>query len=458
MRRVLPVAVATALLLLVVALYRPAGPQLAPTPDIRQLVELVKSDPDLRRLILPYAEELGIQLAVKPQRPTPTNITLHVQPGKVVAGGAVVASGVLNTSRGPLPRQLVAIYVDKTLATFAATDDKGRFQAELRIGVYKPQVEIRAVYKPLPGEPYLESNATAAVEVLYNKTNLRLSAPRQVKWGEVLTIYIRQDPPIQRVVRISVGGSTYVVETRGETAVDVPTAALTPGVQNITAYAEDVGPYAPATATDAVEIVAETPQARLEAPPVLIAGLPAEIRYSVTPNVSAVLYIAGRPYNGAVPLDVATGFYDLVLLTAQAPPYVSTSATQRVFIINAANFVPLAAAAAVASILAKRARKEEVEELYREVRDAAPQSAVLTIQAQEALRLLAHAFHILGERSGVRYSRMYTYREYAAKVTQHAKNQDCLRHIVTLAERAAYSPYTPTPAELVEGWRCLDQL
>jgi len=458
MRRVLPVAVATALLLLVVALYRPAGPQLAPTPDIRQLVELVKSDPDLRRLILPYAEELGIQLAVKPQRPTPTNITLHVQPGKVVAGGAVVASGVLNTSRGPLPRQLVAIYVDKTLATFAATDDKGRFQAELRIGVYKPQVEIRAVYKPLPGEPYLESNATATVEVLYNKTTLRLSAPRQVKWGEVLTIYIRQDPPIQRVVRISVGGSTYVVETRGETAVDVPTAALTPGVQNITAYAEDVGPYAPATATDAVEIVAETPQARLEAPPVLIAGLPAEIRYSVTPNVSAVLYIAGRPYNGSVPLDVATGFYDLVLLTAQAPPYVSTSATQRVFIINAANFVPLAAAAAVASILAKRAREEEMEELYREVRDAAPQSAVLTIQAQEALRLLAHAFHILGERSGVRYSRMYTYREYAAKVTQHAKNQDCLRYIVNLAERAAYSPHTPTPAELAEGWRCLDQL
>jgi len=83
---------------------------------------------------------------------------------------------------------------------------------------------------------------------------------------------------------------------------------------------------------------------------------------------------------------------------------------------------------------------------------------VLAIQAEEALRLLAHAFYILGERSGVRYSRMYTYREYAAKVTQHAKNQDCLRHIVNLAERAAYSPHTPTPAELAEGWRCLDQL
>ena len=458
MRRVLPVAVATALLLLVVALYRPTGPQLAPTPDILQLVELVESDPDLRRLILPYAEELGIQLAVKPQKPISTNITLHVQPGKVVAGGAVVASGILNTSRGPLPRQLVAIYVDKTLATFATTDDEGRFQAELRIGVYKPQAEIRAVYIPLPGEPYMESNATATVEVLYNKTNLRLSAPRQVKWGDVLTIYIRQDPPIQRAVRISVGRATYVVETRGEAAVDIPTAALTPGMQKITAYAEGRGPYAPATATGAVEIVAETPQARLEAPPVLIAGLPAEIRYSVIPNVSAVLYIAGRPYNGSVPLDVATGFYDLVLRTAQAPPYMSASATQRVFIVNAANFVLLAAAAAVAYILAKRARKEEVEELYREVRDAAPQSAVLTMQAEEALRLLAHAFYILGERSGVRYSRMYTYREYAAKVTQHAKNQDCLRHIVNLAERAAYSPHTPTPAELAEGWRCLDQL
>jgi len=458
MKRVFPVVIVTALLLLVVAVYRPTGPQLAPTPDIRQLVELVKSDPDLWRLILLYAEELGIQLTVKPQKPTPTKITLHVQPGKVVAGGAVVASGVLNTSRDPLPRQLVAIYVDKTLATFATTDDKGRFQAELRIGVYKPQMEIRAVYKPLPGEPYLESNATATVEVLYNKTTLRLSAPRQIKWGDVLTIYIRQDPPIQRAIRISVGRGTYVVEARGEAAVDIPTAALTPGMQKITAYAEGRGPYAPATATDAVEIVAETPQARLEAPPVLIAGLPAEIRYSVTPNVSAVLYVAGRPYNGSVPLDVATGFYDLVLRTAQAPPYMSTSATQRVFILNVANFVPLAAAAAVASILAKRAREEEVEELYREVRDAAPQSAVLTIQAEEALRLLAHAFYTLGERSGVRYSKMYTYREYAAKVTQHAKNQDCLRYIVTLAERAAYSPHTPTPAELAEGWRCLDQL
>jgi hypothetical protein len=101
MKRVLPVAVATALLLLIVALYRPTGPQLAPTPDIQQLVELVKSDPDLWRLILLYAEELGIQLAVKPQKPISTNITLHVQPDKVVAGGAVVASGVLNTSRGP---------------------------------------------------------------------------------------------------------------------------------------------------------------------------------------------------------------------------------------------------------------------------------------------------------------------------------------------------------------------
>ena len=105
MKRVFPVAVATALLLLVAALYRPAGPQLAPTPDIRQLVELVKSDPDLRRLILPYAEELGIQLPVKQPKPISTKITLHVQPDKVVAGGAVVASGVLNTSRGPLPRQ-----------------------------------------------------------------------------------------------------------------------------------------------------------------------------------------------------------------------------------------------------------------------------------------------------------------------------------------------------------------
>jgi len=228
-------------------------------------------------------------------------------------------------------------------------------------------------------------------------------------------------------------------------------------VQKITAYAEGVGPYAPATATVAVEIVAETPQARLEAPPVLIAGLPAEIRYSVIPNVSAVLYIAGRPYNGSVPLDVTTGFYDLVLRTAQAPPYMSTSAAQRVFIVNVANFVSLAAAAAVVSLLVKRARKEEVEELYREVRGAAPQSAVL-LRAEEALRLLVHAFYILGERSGVRYSRKYTYREYAAKVTQHAKNQDCLRYIVTLAERAAYSPYTPTPVELAEGWRCLDQL
>jgi hypothetical protein len=457
MRRAFAVAIATALLLLVVALYRPTSPQLAPTPDIRQLVELVKSDPDLRRLILLYAEELGIKLVVKQPKPISTNITLHVQPGKVAAGGAVVASGVLNTPRGPLPRHLVAIYVDKTLATFATTDDKGRFQAELRIGVYKPQVEIRAVYKPLPGEPYSESNATATVEVLYNKTNLRLSAPRQVKWGDVLTIYILQDPPIQRAVRISVGGGTYVVEARGEAAVDVPTAALTPGMQQITAHAEGRGPYAPATATDAVEIMAETPHARLEAPPVLIAGLPAEIRYSVIPNVSAFLNIAGRPYNGSVPLDLATGFYDLVLRTAQAPPYLSTSAVQRVFIVNVANFVPLAAAAAMASLLVKRARKEEVE-LYREVRGAAPQSAVLTIQAEEALRLLAHAFYTLGERSGVRYSRKYTYREYAAKVTQHAKNQDCLRHIVTLAEIAAYSPHTPTPAELAEGWRCLDQL
>ena len=97
MRRAFAVAIVAALLLLVVALYRPTGPQLAPTPDIRQLVELVKSDPDLRRLILLYAEELGIQLTVKQPKPISTNITLHVQPGKVVAGGAVVASGILNT-------------------------------------------------------------------------------------------------------------------------------------------------------------------------------------------------------------------------------------------------------------------------------------------------------------------------------------------------------------------------
>jgi hypothetical protein len=459
MRRALLAAIAAALLLLVVALHRPTGPQLAPTPDIRQLVELARADPQLWNLMLLFANESGAELALKPPpKPVPTSLTVEVKPNKTTAGSLVTVSGALTTSGGPLVNKTIAVYVDNRLAAFATTDSRGRFKADIRIAIYKPRAEIRVAYKPLPGEPYTGSNATAAVEVLYNETSLHLSAPRQVKWGDVLTIYIRQDPPIQRAVRISVGGETYTVVARGEAAVNISTAVLTPGTQQITAYAEGRGPYAPATATAAVDIVAETPQVRLEAPPMLIAGLPAEIRYSVIPNVTAVLYLAGKSYNGYVPLDVATGFYNLVLRTAQAPPYRGASASQRVFIVNAANFMPLAAAIAVAFILVKRTRGGEVEEVYREVRGASPQSVVPSVQAEEALRLLARAFYILGERSGIKYSRKHTYREYAAEVAQHAKNQACLWHVVTLAERAVYSPYTPTPAELAEGWRCLEQL
>jgi len=459
MKRLLPVAAAA--LLLIVALHKPSAPQLSPAPDVQQLIELVRANPELWRLILLFAQELGINLVIKPPpKPIPTNITLTTEPDRVTAGGEVAISGVLTTPRGPLAGQLVAIYLDGALTQFATTDSQGRFKTVATIHIYKPRVEIRAVYKPLPGEPYLESNATAAVEVLYNTTTLHISAPRRVKWGEELTLHIRQDPPIRRTIRIAAGGRTYSLIIYDESTVRIPTAALPPGTLHITARAEGKGPYAPAAATATVEIEAETPRVTLETPPLLFAGLPAEIRYSTTPNISTALLLAGRPYRGYVPLDLATGFYDLTLKTAPAPPYRAVSATQRVLVINFTNLAPLPAAVAVAYVVYRRhkTKREEVEKIYEEVKSATPQSRVFSLEAEEALRLLAHAYYTLGERSGVRYNRRYTYREYASAVANYARSQDCLWHLVALAERAVYSPLVPTPVELARGWQCLEQL
>jgi hypothetical protein len=78
----------------------------------------------------------------------------------------------------------------------------------------------------------------------------------------------------------------------------------------------------------------------------LIGGLPAPIEISIEPNVTAVVYLGGRPLQGYVPIDLSTGMAALTVATGAAPPYRPTKVTLQVFVLN-----PLQLAAAVALIL-----------------------------------------------------------------------------------------------------------
>jgi hypothetical protein len=51
-----------------------------------------------------------------------------------------------------------------------------------------------------------------------------------------------------------------------------------------------------------------------------------------------------------------------------------------------------------------------------------------------------------------------TYREYASSVEPYAKDPACLWRVVYIAEKAAYSPYSPSAVEIREAWLCTERL
>ncbi|AEA11535.1 hypothetical protein TUZN_0029 [Thermoproteus uzoniensis 768-20] len=461
MRR-LALALSTAVVLLLLALHKPLGPVLSAPQSLQQLAELVKSNPDLLSEALRFISELHLNVTLPTAAgPRTTSITLTLNASQAVAGSYLEASGALTSGGRPLGGQPVVIYVDGVATALAVTGPDGKYLAIFKLAAYKSTVNVTAAYLPQPGSAYGPSTASVQLPVIYNATELVIEAPREVLWGAPLNITIYQSPPVPRSVILSISNGTWkVVLTRHivyAATFDVPTSVLTPGNYTVIARAEGAGAYAPATASIVVRIVAELPKIDISAPPIAVAGAPLEVALSVQPRLNASLSIDGRPYAGAIPLEVPTGFVAVSVTTPPSPPYWASSASVEVFVLN-----PLQISAAIAVVLlavkmaSRLPRRSGVAAATVEMA-AAPQRTFAT-EAGEALEMLAKAFFKLGERSGVRYKRTMTYREYAKAVERHAADRDCLWRLVRLAERAVYSPNPLDRAEIEAARPCIERL
>ncbi len=456
-------ATALATVLLITAVNKPSPPMLTAPVDLQTLIQMIKSNPALLQEALKLLNEtrLNITLPTQP-RAQPTQITITTNATEVPAGRAVEIRGQLTARGKPLPQEHIAIYLQGRPVALATTDEDGRYAATIRVAVYAPLAEVTALYMPPPGSPYAPSNATVQIRVIYNQTTIAIAAPREVKWGDPIPVEIRQATPLTRKAVVTITNRTttlrYEIVITDAAALAIPTTDLTPGIYTITAAAQPLGLWAPSTATTQVAVVAEKPKITLQAPPMLIAGLPAQIHAAAEPELPVEIYLGDRPLNGAVPLDVSTGPTALRAVTRRQPPYDHAQATAEVLVVNPIQLAVVATAIVLA--LKLRPKRHKLEEVKKEVVAAATAARrrQLPPETEEALNVLATAFHTLGERAGVHYHRKMTYREYAAKVEPYANDRNCLWKIVTLAERSLYSPLKPHPVELAEAWTCADRL
>ncbi|MCX8137759.1 hypothetical protein [Pyrobaculum aerophilum] len=462
MRWGLVFSAALAFVLIIMAVYKPSEPMLTSPADISSLVEIVRADPQLLAEVSRFLSEAGLNITIKtPPKPKPTELSLLVNSSEVVAGGFLEVRGALTSNNRPLVNETVAIFIEGRAAAVVSTDGKGVFKAVVRISVYKPLVNITAVYIPLPGSAYLPSRASVAVRVLYNKSELQISAPEVVLWGSPVEVNISQQPPVARMAIVRIGNGTWSyevkVELRSRAIVYLPTWNLGPGVYNISVYAPGTGVFAPAYAVGRVKIEALTPQMSLRAPQFIVAGLPVNVEAVLNPPLNFTILLANREFKGAVPLDISTGFVNLVAVSRPKPPFALVSASATVFVINPVQLAVVAVAGLVAYKMTFAQRRGGVKEVAREVL-VAVKGRVLPISAKEVVDALAFAFFKAGERAGIRYQRTWTYREYASMVAPYVKSVDCLWRVVHLAEKTLYSTYVPTSVEIRDAWACAEQL
>ena len=454
-RLALAVGVAAALLLYV-ALHGAHLARLVAPIDVGQIVDAVKSNPQLYAEALEYLARANVTISVPP-RASPTQITIELNASEVVAGEPVAVRGILTSGGKPLARQAVAIYLNGSLAAVALTNSRGEYSAVVEASVYEPSVVVRAVFHPLPGAAYMPSNASAVLRVLYNETALYLRAPSSVTWGEDIVVEVAQSPPLGRPIVVSLSNGTGVVfrAVANGSIVVIPTRGLAPGVYRVYASAPGVGPYAPASAWVNVSVVALEPTLFVDVPRIAVAGAALGLGVETRPPLSYRVYIGGVLVNGSVPLTVPTGYVNLTVETAPSPPYGSAEATAVVLVVNPFQLAPLAAVPFL--VLAVRRALRGEPPVVEEIEAALPRRPVTSIE-HEAVALLAAAFQKLGDRSGVRFSRKMTFREYARIVEGHSADPACLWHVVWLAERAFFSPYPPTSSEVSSAWACVERL
>ncbi|MEM1567615.1 MAG: hypothetical protein QW680_11775 [Pyrobaculum sp.] len=453
-RLTLAVAIAAALIV-VIAAQKIQPPKVIAPINITHLAEIIRSNPQLYEALVRYLAELGIETPTPPVA-RPTNITIELNQTAVLAGSAVLVKGRLTAQDRPLSDKIIAIYLDGRLAAYAKTDSQGEYKAVVKIDIYKPQATIKAEFKPLPNEFYRSSNATATIKILYYNTEIRLNAPKTAVWGDEITIQIAQYPPVQRKVAITAGAYTTVITITNSATIAIPTSMLSPGAQQIVAYAEPAGPYAPAANYTQIIITAEKPQITLLAPRIAIAGAPIDIKINVTPPLQYSVYIGGRSFTNAVPIETPTGPAAITVKTKPSPPYAAAEISATLYVINILQLAPLTLIPIIAVTL-RKAVSTTLSQIAAEVSSAAPRR-VFTLIEQEVITLLAHVFYKLGERSGRHYQRKMTYREYAKIVEKHAFDPNCLKYVVELAERTFYSPITPTPIEMQTAWICAQRL
>lgn len=463
MRRLALAAAIAFVLLVYIALHGVLkAPKYTPLVDLEEASKLIRENPALYAEVLKYINKSGLNLTIYlPPRAKPTEITLSVDKAVVTAGDVVAVSGRLTSNGVPLRSQAVAIYLGGRLVAVPITDNNGNFKASFNVSVYRPTVEVTALYVPPPGAEYKPSNATAILRVVYYETRLDLQTTPSVKWGEELILRVRETPPVERKVVITLSNSSGVIYAtsvvlKGEAEVVIPTRDIPPGRYVVVAKAEGRGSYAPSLARAEVMINAEIPAVVLNNPPVALAGFPLSVEILTQPPVGASIFLNGRPLQGAVPLDTPTGYAELTARTIPNPPYASAEVSTEVFIINLLQFIPLAVVP-VFLIFRRQSREQPYVKVVEEVAAASPRR-VFTATEQEVIALLAFVFQKLGGRAGVFYSRKMTYREYAAAVEKYTADPYCLWYVVELAERTFYSVSAPNLLEISSAWTCAVRL
>jgi len=205
----------------------------------------------------------------------PAKLLLYA-PSVVYAGDKATVAVEVDPPSGSL-----YIYLDGGLVDEAKIGRNYTFT--IPINVYKPSVELLAVY--VPQDPkYGSAENKTTIQVVYVSPELKLQCPREVAWGNMLII-TGSTTSRAKTATLRIGWLTAVATaSNGSLVWKINTTALTPAVYSAAASLPPQGIYAPATASCTVNITAPAPP--VKTPWLLIAGVPVQITdyYTYTPS------------------------------------------------------------------------------------------------------------------------------------------------------------------------------
>lgn len=381
-------------------------------------------------------------------KPLETFLEINASPKEVEAGSYIYVWGYLKDENGdPLDGRVVAIYVGSRSYT-ASTDIVGFYAARVAVEEYRSRIPIYSEYVPVGEDRGLYSysrSETIYIDVLYITPNISISLDKETYLpGDTMYISIFSDSNLRAdldlgfatIENIEVeAGKTSTVEAR--IPVSVPEGTYTARLDT-----KPRGIIAPATVEARFAVTRIEPEVFLDAPPIIVAGVPARIY--VFSNTSGVLELEHRysparesiyiPPNRGSAVDIYIPIYSIddavnisYRFTPESPIYREVGGTKAIRVIN-----PLIAGAVIslAAFIAYRASRsisvrgarqgkhpEAVEAGGADMYASARSIDVSEIERRSPREIFISLLHILKIITGLGIRGSETLREYYRRIS-----------------------------------------